>query len=87
MTVAGRGCFVLRNADLAMDGYGIAELPTVFAFENEDEIPALLETIRALPPAEKQRRMVATVERLRERDDWNSVVAALDAAHAERSNG
>lgn len=77
LTVAGRGCYVIRNHDLSYGPYQIDELPTVFTFENEEEVPAIVEKIRAMSEQERNDAIVTTVNRIKERNDWMSVVRAL----------
>ena len=77
LTVAGRGCFVIRNYDLAHDGYAIDELPTVQTFKSEDEIPGLIRSILNRSDAENDRMIAKTISILKERNDWQSVAAFL----------
>jgi len=77
LTVAGRGCFVIRNYDLGKSHYAIDELPAVFTFKKEEEIPEIVETIRRMSEEERNERRSTTVSRIQERDDWTSIVAAL----------
>lgn len=77
LTVAARGCFVVRNYDLGMAHYGMGELPTVFAFRTEEEVPDIIEKIRSMSESERNQRISTAVSRIRERHDWMTVVRAL----------
>jgi hypothetical protein len=77
LTVAGRGCFVIRNEDLGKPHYAINELPTVFTFQSEDEVPGIVDMIRGMPEEERNNRRRTAVSRIRERDDWTTIVTAL----------
>ena len=77
LTVAGRGCFVIRNHDFAYDGYAIDELPSVQTFKNEDEIPDLIRNIVSRPDTENDHLIGETISKLRERNDWKSVTNVL----------
>lgn len=83
LTVAGRGCFVIRNYDLAYDGYAIGELPTVHAFRCESEIPSLIKNILSRSDRENDSLIAETIAKLRERDDWQSVANFLFESHTK----
>ena len=73
LTVAGRGCFVIRNHDLAYDGYAINELPTVQTFKEDAEIPGLIRNIVNRSDAKNDILIAQTISKLKERNDWQSV--------------
>lgn len=75
--VASRGLFAIRNRDEDVSAYGLEELPTVFTFGEESEVPEIVDRIRAMPDSERNTRIAHSVDRIRERDDWASVAAAL----------
>jgi len=77
LTVAARGCFVVRNYDLSMAHFGIDELPTVFAFRTEEDVPEIIEKIRSMPEKERNQRIHTAVSRIKDRNDWMTVVRAL----------
>ncbi|NIZ00151.1 hypothetical protein [Thalassospira lucentensis] len=79
LTVAGRGCFVIRNDDLSRAAYNIDEIPTVFPYKDRSEIPKLVEHIRRMPEEERWRRMNKAVEIIKNRQDWQTVVSAINA--------
>ena len=74
---AARGCFAIRDHEDESAAYGIDELPTIFTFKDKSEVPDLLETIRAMPLTEKNERMHDSANRMRQRDDWHTVIKAM----------
>ena len=83
LTVAGRGCFVIRNHDLAYEGYAIEDLPAVHAFKSEEEIPELIEMIINRPDLENDRLIEQTIAILKDRDDWQTVSNVLRRPSAQ----
>lgn len=79
LTVAARGCFVIRNDDESRQPYGIDELPTVFPYRDEAEIPALVAKINDMAESERNSRITDAVERIKLRDDWKTVVDQIHA--------
>ncbi len=79
LTVAGRGCFVLRNYDESADAYGINELPSVFTFTNEKEIPNIIEKIKSLSSIEMDSLRSQTVKTLIKRNDWLSIIKEIES--------
>lgn len=75
--VAARGCFAIRNLDEDFGSYGFHEIPTVFAFRDKAEVPAIVDEIRAMPVRERQERIVQAVGAIRDRNDWMTVVDAI----------
>ena len=71
--VAARGCFALRNMDEDFGSYGFEQISTVFAYRDETEVPEILERIQAMPEIEKDERRAATVDAIRQRNDWNII--------------
>ena len=78
LTVASRGCFVVRNHDLAYKGYGIDELPSVYSFKNEQEIPDILNTILSRSNDQNQSLLLETIAVIRKRDDWQDISRQLN---------
>lgn len=76
--VAARGCFAIRNWDEDFDAYDLAELPTVKAFHRVEEIPAIVDAINTMDAGQRQDMVTETVARIKARDDWQTVVQALD---------
>jgi hypothetical protein len=74
---AARGCFSIRNYDEEANAYGIDELPTILPFKDEAEVPSIIEYIRSLSLAEKNERMRTSVEAVKTRNDWMTVINAL----------
>ena len=79
LTVAARGCFVIRNDDESRGPYGIDELPTVFPYSDEAEIPGLVARIRNMTESERNSRRADAVERIKQRNDWKTVVEQIHA--------
>lgn len=79
LTVAARGCFVIRNDDESRRPYGIDDIPTVFPYQDEAEIPGLVAKIRGMTESERVSRMTDAVELIKKRNDWKSVVDQLNA--------
>lgn len=77
LTVAARGCFVIRNDDLSRVPYEIDEIPTVFTYRDKAEIPDIVAHIRAMSDEERWDRMNRAVEIIRNRSDWETVVHAI----------
>lgn len=75
--VAARGCFALRNNDLDKDAYDIDELPTIFSYSSRDEAVEVLEQIKCIPDNKKDQMVRETVNRVRERNDWMTVVNTI----------
>jgi hypothetical protein len=74
---AARGCFVIRDYEEESLAYGMDELPTVMPFRQEADVPSIIETIRSMSESERLERMKTSVETIRQRDDWQTVVSAL----------
>lgn len=79
LTVAARGCFVIRNDDESREPYGINELPTVFPYRDEAEVPELVARIRDMTESERVSRVADTVDRIKQRNDWKTVVDQIYA--------
>ncbi|MFZ4808753.1 MAG: hypothetical protein ACOYLQ_15975 [Hyphomicrobiaceae bacterium] len=76
--VAARGTFAIRDHEEESAAYGIAELPTVRTFKNLEEIPDIVAGIESLSPSVRRDMMVSSAETMRRRDDWMTVVRALE---------
>ncbi|MGE4338875.1 MAG: hypothetical protein AB7E55_23310 [Pigmentiphaga sp.] len=76
--VAARGCFAIRNHEDEAEAYDISELPTIFTFREVAEVPDIIERIQSMPSAERAERMRTSVERMRQRNDWMTVVDAIE---------
>jgi hypothetical protein len=76
--VAARGCFVIRNYEHEAEAYGVSEIPTILTFKNTDEVPELVSKIRGMSNAEKNRAIGDSVKLIRSRNDWNTVIEALE---------
>lgn len=75
---AARGCFALRNWDEDYNAYGLEELPTIIAFRHISEIPDIIERIRNLPEKRRQAMINTAVNKIRDRNDWMTVVQCLN---------
>lgn len=76
--VAARGCFAIRDHEDESAAYGISELPTIFTYRDIAEVPDIVSHIQGMAPRERAERMRTSVERMRERNDWMTVVDALE---------
>lgn len=76
---AARGTFAIRNWDEDAESYNIGELPTIFTYKDIKNVPALIEQIGSMPEDEKNRRMKESADRMRERDDWMTVINTIMA--------
>lgn len=75
--VASRGLFAIRNWDGDVASYALDELPTVFTFDDETEVPVIVDRIRSMPESERNSRIAHAVDRIRLRNDWNTVADAM----------
>jgi len=62
---AARGCFVIRDYEIESKAYDISNLPTKF--------------IESLPSAEKNRRIEKAVAEMKSRNDWHSIISAIES--------
>jgi len=76
--VAARGCFAIRDHEGESAAYDIAELPTIFTYRQVTEVPEIIASIQAMPAQERAERMSRSVERMRQRNDWMTVVDAIE---------
>lgn len=74
---SARGLFSIRNEDEDVESYALSEIPTIFTFRNENEIPTILDRISDMSASERNSRIFHAVNRIRDRDDWNTVVEAI----------
>ena len=79
LTVAARGCLVIRNLDDAAESYNINELPSIFTFKNEKEIPNIVKRIDSLSLNQINKIRKDTVNKLKLRNDWNTILEALES--------
>lgn len=73
LTVASRGCFVIRNHDLAFDGYGIDELPSVHSFKDEKQIPQIINDIVSRSNEKNNSLLLESISIIRNRNDWQDI--------------
>jgi hypothetical protein len=76
--VAARGTFAIRDHEDEAAAYGINELPAIRTFHSVGEIPDIVASIEAMPPRERRDCMIASAETMRGRDDWMTVVRAME---------
>ncbi len=76
---AARGTFALRNFDEDMISYGTSELPTIFSYDGQTDVAEVVELIRSLSAREKLERSRESADRMRSRNDWMTVVNAIEA--------
>jgi hypothetical protein len=75
--VAARGTFAIRDWEPEADAYAISELPTIMPYRRVEEVPEIVARIEHMPAAERRDRMVVAAEMMRRRDDWTTVVRAI----------
>ncbi len=75
--VAARGCFAIRNSDEDEEAYDIKGIPSIFTFNHIKEIPDIINSIESLTHASKREMVNASVNTIRERNDWQTIVDAL----------
>jgi hypothetical protein len=78
---AARGTFSIRDHEDEADAYGIAELPTILTYREVREVPGIVASLRGMPARERRDRMVAAAEAMKRRDDWTTVVDAIEGRH------
>jgi hypothetical protein len=75
---AARGCFSIRDHEDESAAYAIKDIPTIFTYQNIAEVPALVDRIMSMAPGERDERMVEAVECMRMRNDWQTVIDAIE---------
>ncbi|MEK9569979.1 MAG: hypothetical protein VW124_13290 [Paracoccaceae bacterium] len=75
---AARGCFSIRDHEDESAAYAIDDIPTIFTYQNVAEVPALVELIMSMAPSERDERMIEAVECMRMRNDWQTVIDAIE---------
>jgi len=80
---ASQGCFSIRNAGAGYMSYleGLPQDSTgqrlVRTYEDPNEVPAIIEGIQKMDPAERQSLIEMTVEYIRQADMWQETAMAL----------
>jgi len=80
--VAARGVFAIRDHEDESASYGVGELPTIYTFRQVSDVPAILAEIQGMDPALRNARMRESVETMRRRHDWMTVVRAIEESAA-----
>ncbi|MFA4994048.1 MAG: hypothetical protein WC521_01945 [Bdellovibrionales bacterium] len=80
--VAARGTFAIRDYEEESKAYGISELPTIYTYRKVSDIPSMIDEINHMSPKARAERMRASVETMRKRNDWMTVVRAIEATSA-----
>lgn len=75
--VAAKGCFSMRNADFDMINYSINEIPTIYTYDCLENAPGVIDKILSIPPTVKKEMMGHSVETIRQRNDWMTVIKEL----------
>lgn len=76
--VAARGTFAIRDYETEAEAYDIGELPTIFPYRTIEEVPEIVATIESMDPTERQDRMRESAETMHRRNDWMTVVRAIN---------
>lgn len=77
--VAARGTFAIRDHEDESACYDIKELPTIYTYKNVSDIPSIIQEIRGMDPVKRNKCMRDAAQRMKERDDWMTVVRAMEA--------
>lgn len=77
---AARGAFAIRDHEDEAYAYGINELPTIFTYKNVSEVPDIIARIQNMDPDERNQRMQESAKVMRERNDWMTVIDAMEGA-------
>lgn len=77
---AARGAFAIRDHEDEAYAYGIDELPTIYTYKSVADVPGIIRQIETMDPAERNQRMQQSAEKMRERNDWMTVVNAIKNA-------
>jgi hypothetical protein len=77
---AARGAFAIRDHEDEAYAYGISELPTIFTYRAVSEVPDIILRIENMNPVERNQRMQESARVMRERNDWMTVVRAMEDA-------
>lgn len=75
---AARGAFAIRDHEDEAYAYGINELPTIFTYRNVSEVPDIIAQIEDMDPVDRNRRMQESAQKMYERNDWMTVVRAME---------
>jgi len=75
---AARGTFAIRDHEDEAYFYGIKELPTIFTFKSVSEVPDIIAHINHLNPDDRNQMMKNSADKMRERNDWITVVNAIE---------
>lgn len=74
-----RGAFVVRNYEPEADDFEINEFPTACTFKSTQEVPSIIQAIEEMSSSERSDRIAAAVDAVRRRDDWQTVLRAIES--------
>lgn len=77
---AARGAFAIRDHEDEAYSYGIQDLPTIFTYKSVSDVPKIIAEIENMDAAERNGRMAQSARKMYERNDWMSVVKAMEDA-------
>lgn len=80
--VAARGVFAIRDHEDEAFSYGIDELPTIYTFRKVEDVPSIIKEIQSMDPKIRNEKMLHSVEVMRKRHDWMTVVRAIEESYA-----
>ncbi|MEK7802230.1 MAG: hypothetical protein AAB276_07235 [Pseudomonadota bacterium] len=75
---AARGCFAIRDHEDEAFAYGIKDLPTIFTYRAVSEVPDIIKHIETMNPDARNALMRQSAHVMYERNDWMSVIAAME---------
>ena len=76
---AARGAFAIRDHEDEAYAYGIDELPTIFTYRKVSEVPDIIAQIQDMNPDERNERMRTSAQKMFERNDWMTIVHAMES--------
>ncbi|GAB4392145.1 MAG: hypothetical protein Tsb005_04890 [Gammaproteobacteria bacterium] len=74
---AARGCFAIRDYEEESIAYDIDKIPTIFTYREIKEVPDIIHYINSLDTLTKNQMIKQSVEHIKQRADWETVVHAL----------
>jgi len=75
--VASRGCFILRDYSDESKAYDIQSIPTIFMYQDINEIPDLVAKIQKFSPSEARNLQLDAIQHIKQRNDWLNTAKSL----------
>lgn len=77
LEILSQGCFLVRNKQTEASFYDIDKIPHAFLFNNLEDLPKLLDDIKAMPIKEKNERMLEGVEFIKNSEYYTKAVNVI----------